>query len=244
MSRILGPDEVTRLQALQAFFAPDATAKRVEDFGKWVFSAVATVGTLGTGFAVFGSSSLNDRSRLVYAVAMLFVGISLACAVMVLTPAFLKINPNSLQSLNFEFSRSIKNRRGWTISAGVFLVFAFIAAGIVPACSIKFSPPPAQFPGLSYTFESSKLTIRLVLKDLKPGSDASIDVTKVMTDANKVDHTLTVFEDQLRADANGKLERNIVLDKTATDPITIQYKVVGKDGKTIEASKQLHLAAS
>jgi hypothetical protein len=163
---------------------------------------------------------------------------------MVLTPAFLKINPNSLQSLNFEFSRSIKNRRGWTISAGVFLVFAFIAAGIVPACSIKFSPPPAQFPGLSYTFESSKLTIRLVLRDLKPGSDASIDVTKVAPDANKVDHTLTVFEDQLHADANGKLERNIVLDKTATDPITIQYKVVGKDGKTIEASKQLHLAAS
>ncbi len=244
MSRILGPDEVTRLQALQAFFAPDATAKRIEDFGTWVFGAVATVGALGTGFALLGFTTLPDAAKLVYAVSMLFVGLSLGCAVRVLTPEFLRINTNSLQSLETEFARSIKSRRGWTIASGVLLAISFVIAGVVPAFSVKLSPPPAQPSCIGYTYESSKLTIKFSLRDIKPGSDVTIDITKVVTDANKMAHTETVFEDQLQADANGKLERTTVLDNSATDPLTIHYKAVGKDGAPIEQSEQLHLAKS
>ena len=240
MSRILGPDELKRFQALQDFFAVDPTAKRIEDFGKWVFTAVATVATLGTGYSLYGYQTLTDTAKLVYAVAMICVGLSLACAVKVLTPEFLKINLNSLQSFDSEFSRSIKSRRAGTIAAGFFLALAFVVAGFVPVSSVFFPTPPGS--SLSYSYDGKQLTIKLTLKDLNPGSEGRFEVTKVLTDQNKVSRTVTFFADHFIADPNGKADRSAILTTSAIDPLTIHYKAVGKNSKVAEGSEILHLA--
>ncbi len=92
MARILNRDEVNRFQELQEYFAVGATAKRLDDFAKWVFSTVTLVATLGTGCAMFSNQSLRAEAKVVLDIAMVLVGLSLGCAVMVLAPAFPQIN--------------------------------------------------------------------------------------------------------------------------------------------------------
>lgn len=96
MVGILNPDEVKRFQSLQDYFDVATTAKRLDDYGKWIFSTVTLVAALATGFTFFTSQSFQTPAKIVYGVAMLFVGLSLGCSVMMLSPAFPKLKLGSL----------------------------------------------------------------------------------------------------------------------------------------------------
>jgi hypothetical protein len=246
MSRVLNPDEVTRLQELQEYFAVAATAKRLDDFAKWVFSAVTLVATLGTGFAMFSNQSLRPEAKVMFGIAMVLVGLSLGCAVMMLAPAFPQIKLGSPSDLNDKFSTALKGRRKWTFAAAIFLSLAFLVAGLSPALSAITSQPQStagHAVNLTYSLVGKKVTIVLQLQALQAGSPVSLKVSKMTKDPKFGDQLSVVYQNGFAAEPDGKAVANVSLEDSTVSPLKIEYSAIKADGRSMNATETLQLAA-
>ncbi len=244
MGGILNPDEVKRFQSLQDYFDVATTAKRLDDYGKWIFSTVTLVAALATGFTFFTSQSFQTPAKIVYGVAMLFVGLSLGCSVMMLSPAFPKLKLGSPSDLNQKFSASIRGRRKWTFGAAACLSLGFLTAGLAPVVSaLCKAPVPAANPTttFTYSFVANKLVISLHLSGLMPGSPATLQIDKDVS-ATPTSPKLPVFVDHATADDHGKLERTVTLEKAAFDPLLVEYKGKLSTGSDLNGSESIRLA--
>jgi hypothetical protein len=245
MARILNPDEVKRFQELQEYFAVAATAKRLDDFAKWIFSAVTLVATLGTGFAMFSNQSLRPGAKVMFGIAMVLVGVSLGCAVMMLAPAFPQIKLGSPSDLNDKFSTAIKGRRKWTLAAAIFLSLAFVVAGLSPALSAitPQSKAPSDHPvNLTYSLVGTKVTITLQLQALQAGSPVSLKVSKTTKDPKLGDQLSVVYQNGFAAGQDGKAVASVSLQDSTVSPLKIEYSAVKADGQGMKATETLQLA--
>jgi hypothetical protein len=245
MARILNPDEVKRFQELQEYFAVAATAKRLDDFAKWIFSSVTVVATLGTGFAMFNNQSLHPEAKVMFGFAMVLVGLSLGCAVMMLAPAFPLIKLDSPADLNENFSTTIKGRRKWTFAAAFFLSLAFLVAGLSPALS-AITPQPRPIANsaanLTYSLIGKKVTIALQLQALRAGSQVSLKVSKITKDPKLGDQSSVVYQNVFAAGPDGKAVANVSLEDSTVFPLAIEYSAVKADGQSMIAVETLKLA--
>lgn len=245
MTRVMNPDEVKRFQELQEYFAVAATAKRLDDFAKWIFSSVTLVATLGTGFAMFSNQSLRSEGKVMFGIAMVLVGLSLGCALMMLAPAFPQIKLGSPADLNDKFSTAIRGRRKWTFAAAIFLSLAFLVAGLSPALSaITPQPKPiADHPVyLTYSLVGKRVTIALQLQGLKAGSPASLKVSKTTKDPKLGDQVSVVYRNGLFAGPDGKAIANVSLEDSTVSPLKIEYSAVMANGQGTNATETLQLA--
>jgi len=245
MARVLNPDEVKRFQELQEYFSVAATAKRLDDFAKWIFSTVTLVATLGTGFAMFNNQSLRSEAKVLFGIAMVLVGLSLGCAVMMLAPAFPQIKLGSPADLNDKFSTAIKGRRKWTFAAAIFLSLAFLAAGLSPALS-SITPPPkptaAQAASLTYSLIGKKVMIALQLQALRSTSPVSLKVSKITKDPKLGDQVSVVYQNGFAAGSDGKAVANLSLEDSTVSPLKIEYSAVKADGHVMNMTETLQLA--
>jgi len=235
MSRILNPDEVKRFLSLQEYFSVDQTAKRLEDFGKWIFTAVTTVATLATGFSLSKAAEFTFAAKVDYAIAMVFVGLSLASAVAILTPGFTVLKLGSPQSLNAEFSASIRSRRGWILASAIFLSTAFVVAAIAPATAALFQPAPAHQETLTYSVTEKSFSVKLHVEGLAPGSAAKLEIDRrTPATSEKPFADALSFRVEGTADEKGIFHPTAdALPLTTFEPIVISYKAVSSNGKPI-----------
>ncbi|HEY0759816.1 MAG TPA: hypothetical protein VGD59_11220 [Acidisarcina sp.] len=260
MPGVLSPDELKRYTDLQDYFNVPSSARRLDDYAKWIFTAVTLVATLATGFALFGAQTLSPAGRVAYGVAMLFVGLSLGCAVMILTPAFPTLRLGSPGDLNDKFSITIRARRKWTLGAAACLSLAFIAAGTVPGISALHQAPPAPIHPLSsfsYSFLANKLTVAIHLDRLQPASPVTLEIDSLLPDPVQPapakpapgppplvpPKKQLIFIDHLLADEHGRADRSIALEKSAFAPLSITYSGTLDTGKPFSTSESLQLAS-
>ncbi len=245
MARILNPDEVKRFQELQEYFAVAATAKRLDDFAKWIFSTVTLVATLGTGFAMFSNQSLRAEAKVAFGIAMVLIGLSLGCAVMMLAQAFPQIKPGSPADLNEKFSAAIKGRRKWTFAAAIFLSLAFLVAGLSPALSAMAPQPKLptdHTANLTYSLIGKKVTIALQLQALRPESPVSLKVSRITKDPKLGNLVSVVYQNGFAAGPDGKAVANLSLEDSTVFPLKIEYSAIKSDGRLMNMTESLQLA--
>ncbi len=170
-TRQLSPDEIEQIRGLREQFKPEISWKRLEDFGKWLFVSVAVVGTLGAGFSNISFQNLDGYGKYVFALAIIFVGISLACAVFGLAPRKVMIVPDSRDSMRQTLSQQVAYRHRVMKWATLFFASALVLAALAPfISSLKISQEQRQV-FVTYSLKSDgKLEVQLAGRGLKPHS--------------------------------------------------------------------------
>lgn len=117
--------------AREELLPPAKSLDRFDSYAKFVLGSVSLVGTALTGFGIFTPNvwrSLNS-AWLILPVALFCV--SLALAIMGITPKVNEIKPDDVNSIRRYYTRLI-NWRGKTITwAGYFFAASFLAAPVV-----------------------------------------------------------------------------------------------------------------
>ncbi len=168
---IASQDEIDEMTELRTFFKPEDGRKRLEEFAKWLFGGTTAVATLGAGFSIAGTSQLAGLGKLVFVLAVICVGFSLACAAMSIAPKWVEINRNSLDSMRAAVSKQFVSRKRWlSIASASFAIGLFLAASSPLATSIsagtKSEPVRVQ---VTYSMEDSgKFEAQLVAVGLAP----------------------------------------------------------------------------
>jgi hypothetical protein len=179
IGRPLSPVEQQQQADLQALFKPADALKRVDDFAKWIFTSIAVVGTLGAGFSNSAFATLTSTGRIVLAIAILLVGVSLFAATLALEPRWVHANPSSRESMLAAVDVNLrKRRRPLRWAAGLFAL-ALVLAASAPLVS-AFSGREARV-ALGYELGADgKFTGLLTGTGLKPGTvlELRLDGTK------------------------------------------------------------------
>lgn len=224
MPRLLNPDEKARFGELQAYFNVSSTASRLDEFAKWIFTAITLITTVSTGAAAFTFQTLKPQSKIFFGISFVFQGLSLAFAVMILMPKFPRIWLGSLDDLNQKFSAVIKSRRNSTICAAISLALSFLFAGLTPILSAHSDQvkPAGAF---SYSSNGKKFIIQRQATGLQAGSRARLKVSKSSTDKT----ILYLSEADIGADGVANITANV--EAIPLTPLTVEFSAIDTAGK-------------
>jgi hypothetical protein len=178
MSSQLSSDDLEELKALRQVFDYSASLKRLEDYGKWVFTAVASITALGAGFSNSAFKTLTRPGKTIFALALILAGASLSSAALLLSPQWQTVNRWSRDSMRAALAVQFRHRHIYTVAAGLLLSLALVLAGIAPAVSAFLSGQPTT-PKLSYAYSKGTFEITLSLAGVAPDSDATLSVVRV-----------------------------------------------------------------
>ena len=101
---------------------------------KWLFSAAATVGTLGGAFQLLGE--LSTAGKVPMALAVFFTGLSLAFATVSLTPDLKKVLDE--RTAVSGLVEVLEDRRSWLRRGSYCFAAALVLAGVAPLISTAF----------------------------------------------------------------------------------------------------------
>src|SRR5258708_11048147 len=204
MAKQLSPDDLEELKGLRQVFDYSASLKRLEDYGKWVFAAVASIGKLGAGFSNAVIKTLNGPAKVIFAISVILAGVSLSCAATLLLPQWHAVNRWSRDSMRNALQAQFKNRRIYTATAGFLLSLALVLAAIAPAVSVLHADRPA-LSKLSYAFSKGTLEVTLSLMRVAPDSYATITIERLEPPQVKT----LVAKAELHVDQSGGCTRSI-----------------------------------
>jgi hypothetical protein len=182
MPRILTPDDQQELKVLRDFFDPQKSADRLDSYGKWIFTAVASITALGAGLSNTAFQNLDQHGKIIYGLAVVSGGISLASAALLLTPQLTNVNRWSMDSMLTAIDHLNKNRRVYVIAASWTLALALVLAAFAPIVSAHYmsrAAAPAD-PEIQYSLAGDKLTVVVSLTGLLPGSKVAAEVTQIL----------------------------------------------------------------
>jgi hypothetical protein len=145
-------DELKQLSDLRESLKPEASWNRLDAFGKWIFSAVATVGVLGAGFSNSAFQQLSIGGKAAFSLAIALVGLALALTVRGLTPQLMSVSTSSIDSMRDAISGHIRRRQRALEWAGILLGFALVLASFAPMLSSVAEKKVKETPGLAITY--------------------------------------------------------------------------------------------
>jgi hypothetical protein len=233
MANQLTPDDLDELKALRQVFDYSASLKRLEDYGKWVFAAVASIATLGAGFSNVAFKTLNGPAKVIFVIAVIMAGVSLSSAALLLLPQWQAVNRWSRDSMRNALQMQFKNRRIYTGTAGLLLSSALVLAGIAPAVSALFPDCPAVSK-LSYVSSKGNLEVTLSLARVAPDSDATLTIERV--DSQKA--RIPVARAELHVDQSGVGTRTIQVS-TVPGTYELSYTCKASDGKQFQSAPEV-----
>jgi hypothetical protein len=210
MATVLSQDDIDELNALRKVFDYSSAVQRVEDYGKWVFTAVASITALGAGLSNSAFKVLSGPGKLCFAFAIVLAGISLASAALLLAPQWLAVNRWSRDSMRNGLILQFQRRRVLTMIAGYSLGLALVLAGLAPALSSLYPPTPA-ITKLAYSYSKGALDITLSLANVAPNSDAVLEIIKIDNQMKNVPVAKLI----LHADESGAANRAIQISAPA-----------------------------
>jgi hypothetical protein len=171
-ARPLSDAEVKQLQSLQAVFDPAAAFKRIDDFAKWIFGSIAVVGTLGAGFSNSAFSNLGPCGKVLFAIAILLIGLSLYFVTRTLEPRWVHANTSSRESMLAAVDSNLRARKAPLLTAATLFATSIVFAAFAPLSSLlcSASKSPAE-PRVQLGFEiksDGKTTGQLSASGMKP----------------------------------------------------------------------------
>jgi hypothetical protein len=166
----ISPGEIERMKELQSFFNPEVGLKRLEDFAKWLFTAVAAVGVLGAAFSNAAFAGLERWGKTLFAAAIVAAGVSLAGAALSLNPRWVVANLSSRDSMTQAVAEAYRARRmPLTLAASGFVV-ALLMAAAAPITSYLTEPTPPRS-RVTYSWDDERnLNAHVTVSGLEPFS--------------------------------------------------------------------------
>jgi hypothetical protein len=190
----------------------DAAVERLDAHAKYLFSTVSIVGTLLTGFSIFsptGASILRNK--------LIFVPVGLAClslalAMIGLTPWVRKICLSEPMSVRDYYDHVIR-RRGIYISMGsTFFALSLLSIIFVTPYSTKPTPlTPLISVRLTGTDDKTILSSKVELQDLPRSGMAETEIAGYR-DTTKGTQQSILFKDVTFADNSNKITVSAELD--------------------------------
>ncbi|HLW54976.1 MAG TPA: hypothetical protein VKW06_19230 [Candidatus Angelobacter sp.] len=210
MATQMSTDDLQELADLRKVFDYNTSLQRVQDYGKWIFTAIASITALGAGLSNSAFRSLTTPGKLCFGLAIILSGVSLASSALLLAPQWLAVNRWSRDSMREALASQFKNRHRFTVVAAYSLAGALVLAGIAPAIS-TLCLPGATFSKLSYAYSKGTLEVSLALTHMAPDSNASFEIAR----ADDPQKPVTVAQIALRTDESGTATRTIQISVPA-----------------------------
>jgi hypothetical protein len=131
------PEERKRMEELNKYFSGLDLIRSYEDFAKWIFGSTAIIASLGAGLSNAAFANLSGCGTILFALAIFSVGVSLACAVLSLTPLWKpqRFNPNNFQQMMLVLETQLNYRRRRIQIAAIAFAIGLILAAAAPAAS-------------------------------------------------------------------------------------------------------------
>ena len=130
--------------------SPDKSIERIDTHAKYLFSIVSVVGTLLTGFGIFGPTTIPGLRSPWLIIPVAFAALSLALAMMGITPSLDKISLWDVYSIRDHYNSLIRKRGRFVFLAGmcfsmslftagtILLISSFHSPGINPSIAVRF----------------------------------------------------------------------------------------------------------
>lgn len=196
---------------------PDKSLERVDAFGKYLFTSVATVGSLLTGFGIFKPETGALLKNPLFLIPVALACLSLSLAMMGITPRPGEVDRQDPESIRDYYNRLIRRRGRFVFWAGV--TFALSLASAAGAIFLA-AGPPAIHPSISVKLEKTdkgdRLTARIDYPQLAPSAIARTSITAVPKPVPKQPRgpaSAVLFFESSRPDQSGKVTISAALEQ-------------------------------
>jgi hypothetical protein len=119
--------------------APEKSIERLDAHGKYLFGTVSIVGALLTGFGIFSSAEATVLRSPWLVLPILLACISLAFAMMGITPRLDKVSRRDIISIRNYYNSLIRRRGRFIFLGGVFFSLSLLSVAVVFASSVNRS---------------------------------------------------------------------------------------------------------
>lgn len=160
-ARPVSPDEVELLKKYRDLLMPAARLAGYDDFAKWLFTLTAVIGTLGAAFSNAALKSLSGTGAVLFFLAIVATGASLALAVILRDIDVPVANWQSLEDMIEKAQTSLRTKRKLAWCAGISFAVAILLAGLAPLISVIYPEPIVPHASLSYGKDGVRATINL-----------------------------------------------------------------------------------
>ena len=183
--------------------SPENSMTRLDTHGKYLFATVSVVGTLLTGLGVFSPSARTPTVWLLLPIALACV--SLALAMMGITPRTAELNTQSLTDLRAHFNRQLRRRGRFITAAGITFALSLLSVGVVLLVSSHGGDPIASRSlRLSRKGDTTTLSSNIEMRSLPQTASIEAEVFG-LTDGKDGERRTPLFLDITRPDTVGSL---------------------------------------
>jgi hypothetical protein len=133
--RVLSADDVELLKKQRDLVLPSARLATYDDFAKWLFTTITVVGTLAAAFSNTALKGLSGTGVKLFFIAVGFVGLSLALAIILRGVEPKDPNWQSLDDMLDKSKRAVLSKRRLAWAAGGLFAVAIVLAALAPIFS-------------------------------------------------------------------------------------------------------------
>jgi hypothetical protein len=198
--------------------------ERIERYAKWVLSADALIvllaGSLAAGNVVHPTTT---RAKLLYAVAIAFLGLSWATVSLSIAPKWIRINRQSPSDFVEGFNQQYRSRRRWLSTAAVALGLALLTAALVPLGE-RVSDRTFSAAGVGYEVKPNGAVLALLSgAGLPPHTPVELAIKAAGSRPGQV-----LMRRRILVDSTGKVEMSLMLDSAHAHPAAKPLLVTGR----------------
>ncbi|WAM28268.1 hypothetical protein [Myxococcus sp. NMCA1] len=230
--------EASELAKLRTLFEPQKSAERLEAFGTWLFNGTALFTTLVGFYAYTVHDKVKAASQVFFTLALVLLGVSMAFAARMKTPARKTFNPDSPSSMLKALDERATERGDQLKWASVFFATALAFTGAAPALGALFTSRPESGVTTQYTRDASgKLLAVFKATAMKPGDVFGARVRKV----GSPEAVLLEGAQSVKADGTGELTLEVPKLDAAGGPWELATYIQRRDKDTTAVSTGVHL---
>jgi hypothetical protein len=215
---------VDLLKKYRDIVMPAARLAGYDDFAKWLFTIAAFIGSLGAAFSNAALKGLAGTGVMVFFLAIVATGISLALAVVQRSVDIPKVNWQSLEDMLEKTERTLRIKRAIALVAGASFAIAILLAGLAPLLSAR------RGAGNVFTYSYGKDGIRATVTLVESGTTES----EIELLAQSPSSIILIGAQRAEADFNGvaRLDLTSAPIPAGTTDVSVKIRC---DAKTTKA---------
>jgi hypothetical protein len=193
--------------------SPEKSLERLDAHGKYLFGTVSVVGTLLTGFGIFSPSGATVLRSIWIVIPILLACLSLAFAMMGITPELSKVNRQDINSVRKYYNDLIRRRGRFIFLGGLFFALSLISIVVVLPISLKVSSlSPIISVRLVGVGEKASLTGKVEIQKLPRNALSETEIFGYVDLKENIEPTI-LFSDISHADQAGNVIVSTELDQ-------------------------------
>lgn len=219
---------------------PEKSLQRLDTHGKYLFSTVAIVGTLLTGFGIFSPLKATTFLHPLLLVPVGLACVSLALAMMGITPKVRDVKRHDIISVRNYYDKLIRRRGYFIFGAGVTFALSLLSVAIV---LVFFLRPTHVTPTLSIrligTGDKAVLSSKSEIEEMPRSGVAETEILG-FKDTSEGPGQTVLFREISHADRAGKVTVSVELDQVQSyKKFVVQTKVKSGNKVLLEEKREI-----